>query len=133
MSMRVRTVLSGLCLAMLLGGGALAGPAPVEGLYSPDGVSDYRVSLCGPDKDALCVMVAALREGADNKRNRPYLGKNIIDEAAPKGENRWQGKLNLFGQSADGTMVFVAPDRIELKGCMLMVICQSITLKRIGD
>lgn len=131
--MRIRHVFQVLVATLALAVPAMADTGSVEGLWSPDGFSDYRVTLCGPQKDKFCLTVVALRAGADKPRNRPYIGKNIIDLAEPAGNNTWRGKLNLFGQSADGTIVFSAPDRIEFKGCLLLVVCQSITLKRIGD
>jgi hypothetical protein len=131
--MRVIPAAALLLCALMLAAPARAETASVEGLWSPDQLSDYRVSLCGPQKDRLCFTVAALRKAADSARNRPYLGKTIIDGAKPDGANRWEGRLDLFGQSADSTITFRAPDTIELKACMLLVVCQSIVMKRIGD
>ena len=119
-----------LLVAASMMGPAVAQELTVEGVWQPDKSSDYEIRLCGKDDKQLCLKVLAIRDHMDKPQNRPYLGKDIIDKAKPAGKNRWRGNLNLFGQSADTTIILVSANVIELKGCLYFVACKSIKLTR---
>lgn len=110
----------------------LAQDLSVEGVWQPkDKDSDYQVHMCGQDGKRLCLKVLAIRAHMDKPENRPYVGTDIIDQAKPSGQNRWKGKLNLFGQSADTTITLVGANQIDLSGCLYFVVCRSIKLTRV--
>lgn len=130
--MQVFKVMGALALVAGLSAPALAVDASVVGVWQPDNKeSDYQATLCGDDQQRLCLQLVALRAGADKPKNRPYLGKNIVDGAKPKGDKSWQGQLNLFGQTADATFTLKGPDVLEMSGCAYLVVCKTIKLNRI--
>ncbi len=117
--------------------GGLAAPVAaqdvtIEGVWrTKDGLSDYQVAFCGADGTRLCVSLIALRGKADKEKNRPYIGKTIINEAKASGTNRWRGQLKLYGQSADATMAMLTPTTAELSGCAYFVVCDEFDLVRV--
>ena len=130
--MQVLKVMGALALVAGLSAPAWAVDTSVVGVWQPDNKeSDYQATLCGDDQQRLCLQLVALRAGADKPKNRPYLGKNIVEGAKPKGENSWKGELNLFGQTADATFTLKGPDVLEMSGCAYVVVCKTITLNRI--
>ena len=129
--MRVWKMIGALALATAMASPALAAEATVEGLWQPeDGLSDYQVSYCGADGTRFCLKVVALRGKADKEKNRPYVGTNIVDGAKASGVNRWKGKLNLFGQTADATFTLKSANVLVMDGCAYFVVCDTIVLSR---
>ena len=125
-------VMGALALVAGLSAPAWAVDTSVVGTWQPDNKeSDYQATLCGDDQQRLCLQLVALRAGADKPKNRPYLGKNIVEGAKPKGDKSWQGQLNLFGQTADATFTLKGPDVLEMSGCAYLVVCKTIKLNRI--
>ena len=124
-----KTVLALGALAML------AQPA----LASPEGTweiemrdSRYSVELCG-DGTQLCGTLIWLGNGADNAENLPYLNTLLIDHARQVKPHQWKGNLNIYGQTAGGTITQVSEDEIILKGCVAFVICKSYRMYRYGE
>jgi uncharacterized protein (DUF2147 family) len=119
-------------------GAAISGPAAAQDLQiagtwqMKDGYSDYLVELCGPDSTNLCVKPVALRGKADNERNREHLNRYIVKNAKQIGANRWKGKLELWGQTADGTLVLRDSNYLTISGCFYLVVCNEFELKRIN-
>ncbi|KKB10143.1 hypothetical protein VE26_10270 [Devosia chinhatensis] len=114
---------------MGLGGmaGAMASPVGVWEIESRD--SRYDVTFCG-DGTQLCAELIWLGNGADNPTNMPYLNTLLIEGAMPTDTGRWEGKLHLFGQTADGTITQVSADQMTLRGCVAVVLCRSYQLYR---
>ncbi|MFC0013531.1 DUF2147 domain-containing protein [Devosia nitrariae] len=113
-------------------------PVLAANLASPVGTweiemrdSRYQVEMCGENEDQLCGTLIWLGNGADNEENLPYLNTLLIDHAPQVGENRWRGKLHIFGQTATGTITQVSDNRIELEGCVAFVLCRTYQLYRI--
>lgn len=109
---------------------AMASPEGTWEIESRD--SRYAVSLCG-DGTQLCAELIWLGNGADNEQNMPYLNTLLIDRASPTKPGEWQGKLHLFGQTADGTITQVSPDQITLRGCVALVLCKSYQMYRFAE
>lgn len=106
---------------------AMASPVGVWEIESRD--SRYDVTLCG-DGTQLCAELVWLGRGADNPTNMPYLNTLLIDRATPTKQGVWKGKLQLFGQTADGTISLVGPDQITLRGCVALILCKSYQMYR---
>jgi uncharacterized protein (DUF2147 family) len=132
----MKTMLKALTALTL--GAALAGPAMAQDLtiagiwQMKDGYSDYLVEMCGPDSTNLCVKPVALRGKADNERNRAHLNSYIVKDAKQIGANRWKGKLELWGQTADGTLVLRDANYLTISGCFYLVVCNEFELNRIN-
>ncbi len=106
---------------------AMASPVGMWEIETRD--SRYDVSLCG-DGTQLCAELVWLGRGADNPTNMPYLNTLLIDRAKQTKPGEWKGKLHLFGQTADGTISQVGPDRITLRGCVALILCKSYQMYR---
>lgn len=125
-------------LVALVMGAALVGPSvaedlPIAGVWQmKDGYSDYLVETCGADSTSLCVKPVALRGKADNERNRAHLNSYIVKGAKQIGANRWKGKLELWGQTADGTLVLRDANYLTISGCFYLVVCNEFELNRIN-
>lgn len=91
--------------------------------------SRYDVTMCG-DGTELCAELIWLGNGGDTAKNRPYLNTLLIDQARPVGPNKWKGELNLFGQTASGTITRLGEDTVRIQGCVLFVVCKSYKLHR---
>ena len=110
--------------------------ANAQALAAPDGLweisskdSRYEVTTCGPEGQ-LCGKLSWLGNGADNAENRPYLNTMLIDHAELVGPGQWKGQLSLFGQTAAGTITQTDNDNIEIRGCVIVVVCKSYFLTR---
>ncbi len=106
---------------------AMASPVGLWEIESRD--SRYDVTFCG-DGTQLCAELVWLGRGADNPTNMPYLNTLLIDRAKPTRPGEWKGKLHLFGQTADGTISQVGPDRITLRGCVALILCKTYQMHR---
>jgi hypothetical protein len=130
--MQAIKLMGALALVFGLATPVLAVDTSVVGTWQPDNKeSDYKATLCGDDLQRLCLQLVALRYGADKPDYRPYLGKNIVDGAKPKGDRSWKGQLNYFGQTADATFTLKGPNELEMNGCAYLVVCKTIRLNRI--
>ena len=61
------------------------------------------------------------------RRNRPLIGMRILHDMAPvAGEQRWEG--NIYnpedGKRYSGSIA-IRGDKLEVEGCVFLVICQS--------
>ncbi|MBK8086229.1 MAG: DUF2147 domain-containing protein [Devosia sp.] len=119
-----------LALGLAMTAPTLAEPGSVVGNWVVGKDSAYAGSFCGADGKAFCLTVTRLSGGMDTPKNRLYLGANIIDKAKPSGNQRWKGKLNLFGQTADTTISLKNENTLLLHGCVYVVICKDMELAR---
>ena len=113
--------------ASMIGPAMAAGP---EGIWQFGKESNYQGSFCGKDGKSFCLTVNSLWGGMDTAANRAYMGRNIIDRAKPAGQNRWKGKLDMFGQRADATVILKNDNTLVLHGCMYIVACKDLELNR---
>jgi uncharacterized protein (DUF2147 family) len=105
--------------------------SPVGKWMSGTGESSYEVTLCG-DGTQLCAKLVWLREDTRSKETLPYLNTFLVEKAKQVDDNRWKGKVHIFGQTLNGTITLARADRIDLEGC-LFVFCKSFELKRIDE
>lgn len=118
-------------VALALGVPALAAPISPEGQWEIEfGDSRYEVTLCG-DGTQLCGKLIWLGNGGDTPENLQYLNTLLIDHARMLQPNRWQGNLNLYGQTATGTIDLVSNDLFLTQGCFLFVLCRTYKFYRV--
>lgn len=123
---------------ILAAGPALAEDAPaagpvevVLGLWQPpDKLSDYEIRFCDDVSRNVCLKVKDLRGAAIKPKFTAYLGKDIFANAKPAGTGKWKGKLQLFGQEADGVLKVVDADTLQLDACAYVVVCDKVMLTR---
>ena len=127
--------LKSLAMAILAAGSLFATPvvseepSPVGKWQTSTGESRYEVSLCG-DGTRLCAKLTWLRSDARTAENVKYLNKYVVHGAKPLAPNKWRGTVNYAGEKIAGSVTLVAPDKMRLNSCML-VVCQSIDFHRI--
>jgi uncharacterized protein (DUF2147 family) len=107
--------------------------APVEGEWlSATGESRYRMALCGEGED-LCGTLTWLRDDVLNDETRPLLGRTMLDQARPIGDDRWAGTVSLLGHSLSGEVALVEDDRMSITGCVYWVVCRTYYLDKLPD
>jgi uncharacterized protein (DUF2147 family) len=127
-------MIKGLRLAAGLGLAAAMSVAPVMadtslGIYQyKDGTVDFEVFLCGADEKELCMKALDARGKGLNDRTRPMLGKWIVQNAKPAGENRWKGKLHYLGHTLNGTLQLWPGDKLYMSGCAYLFFCDDLEL-----
>ncbi len=132
-----KRILSG-GLAMLMGLAACLTPAyaaPFDptGLWeATDGESRYEVALCG-DGTQLCAKLIWIRPDVVNDRNKQYLNTFVVEGADRYNDREWRGTINLYGVSVRGSVQRLAPDRMQVRGCALIILCERKTVTRIGS
>lgn len=127
--------LAGIVLAVVLAGAmtgsGFAADQSFDGIWRPDKNLDFEVSLCGDDNSRICIKLVALRGKMDKPKNQQYLGTNIVDEAKPSGQNRWKGKIELFGQTGDATVTLRSDNELLVKACAYVVACKEYAMIRV--
>jgi uncharacterized protein (DUF2147 family) len=123
--------LAGLMSAALFAALPAAGFADdqVTGLWqTTDRNMDYRAEMCGKDANQLCVTLTAARACGLTMKTQQYLGKLIVDHAAPNGRNRWRGTAYYNDWTITGDIVLVPGKSLTFSGCVLLVVCGDFML-----
>jgi uncharacterized protein (DUF2147 family) len=108
----------------------LAGDETPAGAWeSSTGESRYKISMCG-DGTQLCAKLTWLRADARTTENLQYLNKYVVRGAKMSGPNSWKGAVNVYGESANGSITVIGGDKLRLVGCRI-IICQTMEFNRI--
>jgi uncharacterized protein (DUF2147 family) len=135
--MRLPLVLIATAMLGLHPAGA-AGTADVTGNWKdPDNGAILAFADCDGD---LCGKIAAPaspdKKDAFNpdpaKQGAPLAGLTILDHAKAQGNGSWKGNLYNAddGKTYSGYVTFAAPDKLQLKGCALLVFCKTLVLTK---
>ena len=100
-----------------------------------NGAMQIVIAPCG---HALCgtVVKASAKQQARASRGSgtELVGARIIDDIRPAGPRTW--RANVFvadrNMNARGTIEQVGPNRLNVRGCVLAVICKTTHWDRIG-
>ncbi len=136
--------------ALLLG----LGQASAETANSPAGIwltqagdAKIRISHCG---GALCGTIVWLKVPVDPKTgkpqvddknanpalaNRPIIGIDIFSRMKSVAGDKWSGTIYNAddGKSYSGDVIVSGPRKLEVRGCVLAILCGSETWTKIGD
>jgi len=115
-----------------------AGIADIAGNWKdPDTGAILAFSDCGGD---LCATIAVPsppdKKDDQNpdagKRAVPLAGLTIMDHAKKSDETSWKGNLynTNDGKTYSGYVTSTAPDKLQLKGCTLVVFCKTLVLTK---
>jgi uncharacterized protein (DUF2147 family) len=105
-----------------------------------DGVANIRVAECNGNMWGV-VAWEKIAGGRDtnnpdvSKQNRPTLGMPIlIDMKRKPGTDQWEGQVYNAkdGQSYSSTIRPIAPDELEIRGCVLGFLCGGETWTRVA-
>ena len=123
----------GVAAAMALAASSASGQdVPVAGNWET-GPRDYRyqLELCGPSGQDLCgIMTYGLDQ---SPRVQRYVGKRTFDAARRIGPASWKGDIVFAGYSMNGKITLAEPDRLEIDGCVLLLICGKFNMYREGS
>jgi uncharacterized protein (DUF2147 family) len=61
--------------------------------------------------------------------NLAFVGKQVM-QAPQTSAGEWKGSLAAGGMSADATITQTGLDTVEIQGCRLSVLCQTLTYNR---
>ena len=120
--MRVRTT----GFALLAFAGAARAEAPPLGVWARgDGNADVRIERCGA---ALCAVNVAIRDTSGGEA----VGHRLVMRVKPNGSGRLSGTADdpQRGRSYDVDIRYSA-DRMTTRGCILSVLCKSVSWTRI--
>ncbi|MET0438763.1 MAG: hypothetical protein ABW043_14835 [Devosia sp.] len=114
---------------------AIAAPAFAQGsTFNPKGTfadqygTSFTFSLCGAGTD-LCGTLDVLKGKSATPANLTHVGKQVMETTA-NGPNSWKGKITAGDLSAQVTVTQTGPDTINIQGCRMAILCQTITYKR---
>jgi uncharacterized protein (DUF2147 family) len=106
---------------------------------NPENGSNVEFYRCGA---GLCGKIVKVNDGqvrdSNNpdpaKRERPIVGLLILEGARQTGDNRWAGTLynRENGKTYSGSVTVKSKDALELSGCVLAVLCKTVTWKRVN-
>ena len=106
---------------------------------NPENGSNVEFYRCGA---GLCGKIVKVNDGqvrdSNNpdpaKRERPIVGLLILEGARPTGDNRWAGTLynRENGKTYSGSVIVKSKDSLELSGCVLAVLCKTVTWTRVN-
>jgi hypothetical protein len=129
MSSLLRTILSAAVVAAASLSPVAAFADTSLGVYqTTDRKMDYDLRLCGTDEKLLCVMLKDARGSALTKQTKKFVGKDIVKDAKPAGNNVWKGSVSMAGQTLDGTLTLNAGKNFVMHGCLYVVVCNDFTL-----
>ena len=114
-------------LAALIAGPALASPAGIWELETRD--TRFQIEMCG-DGSLLCGQLVWLSDADYNEQYKPYLNRAMANYMTPSGQNRWQGKISLFGYNLSGSITQHSENHMTLHGCALLVVCKTYEMYR---
>jgi uncharacterized protein (DUF2147 family) len=105
---------------------------------NPENGSNVEFYRCG---EGLCGRIAKVMDGQARdtnnpdpaKRDRPIVGLVIMDGAKRTGDNRWAGTLynRENGKNYSGTVTVKSKDALDLSGCVMAVLCKTLTWTRL--
>ena len=116
---------------------AVATPAaardPIEGLWK-HGPMVVQIAPCGDELCGTVVKASALQQQkAERGSGTRLIGSRLITDIEPTGPRSYKGRVFAADRNvyAIGTVHQLSPNELEVKGCVLMVICKSRTYQRV--
>jgi uncharacterized protein (DUF2147 family) len=111
------------------------------------GDAKVRISQCG---SALCGTIVWLKVPVDPKTGkpqvddknanpalakRPIIGINIFSRMKSVADNKWSGTIYNAddGKSYSSDVIVAGPLKLQVRGCVMAVLCGSETWTKIGD
>jgi uncharacterized protein (DUF2147 family) len=105
---------------------------------NPENGSNIELYKCGGGLCAKLTKVSDSQKTDDKnpdpaKRNQPIIGLVIMENAQKSRSDRWAGTLynRESGKSYAGTITVKNRDLLELSGCVMAVLCRTVTWTRI--
>lgn len=113
---------------------ALAAESPLEGRWK-NGKMEIVISRCGPELCGTVVKASPKQQAkAERGSGTDLIGARLINNIRPAGPRTYRATVFVADRNihARGTIRQVAPDRLNVRGCVLALICKSATWDRIS-
>jgi uncharacterized protein (DUF2147 family) len=130
----MKNTLAGLAAAALATSPAVASAkSPLEGHWK-HGSMVIEIAPCG---SSLCGTVVKASPTQQKKAQKgsgtELIGARVITDIEQTGPNRYKGHVFAADRNiyASGTIRQVSHDRLEVQGCLLLVICKSRAYERV--
>lgn len=145
----VHASLAGVALTLPLAAHAAPAIDPSGTWLTEDGRARIRVEKCGPAEDRLCGYVVWLKSPTTDdgqprvdlknpdpsKRTRPSLGHQLLLGLTKNAEGRYEGKVynSEEGKNYDVSVWSEEPAKLNIRGCLVVVLCGTQTWSRTTD
>jgi len=115
-------------------------PAPalakssLEGRWK-NGAMQIQIAQCGPTLCGTVVKASAKQQArAQRGSGTNLLGARVISNIRASGPQRYRANVYLADRdvSTSGTIRQIGPNRLEVRGCVLAVICKTTHWDRVG-
>ena len=107
---------------------ALAQDSTPNGMWQDSFGTILDLSLCG-DGTQLCGVLVDVQGESRTEDNLAFVGQEIM-QADQTAANEWQGAVMFDGSEAASTITQVAANTIEIQGCRVVVLCQTLSFQR---
>ena len=130
----MKGILASLAAVALAASPALASAkSPLEGHWK-HGSMVIEIAPCGPKLCGTVVKASANQQRKAQKGSGTELiGARLITDIEQTGQNTYKGHVFAADRNiyASGTIRQVSHDRLDVKGCVLLVICKSRSYDRV--
>ena len=122
---KTKIILAAGALLGLLSLPATASAADINGTWVDAEGTSFTFKLCGDGTD-LCGTLNDIHGASRTPENLALVDKQVVaaEQTAP---GRWEGDINYGGRHAAAKVTLVAEDAVEITGCQMGILCQSIT------
>jgi uncharacterized protein (DUF2147 family) len=106
--------------------------SPLEGRWT-HGPMVIEIAPCGSKLCGTVVKASANQQRkAQNGSGTDLIGARLISDIEPTGPNTYKGRVFAADRNiyADGTVRQISPNQLQVKGCILLVICKSRIYER---
>lgn len=120
-------------LAMAASPAIASAKSPLEGRWQ-HGSMVIEIAPCGPKLCGTVVKASAnQKRKAEKGSGTELIGARLITDIEQTGDTTYKGRVFAADRNvyASGTVNMVTHDRLQVKGCVLLVICKSRTYDRV--
>ncbi|MCP8882978.1 hypothetical protein NIM87_05660 [Devosia sp. XJ19-1] len=122
---KTRTIFAAAALLGTLAMPAMANAADINGTWVDAEGTSFSFKLCGDGTD-LCGTLNDIQGASRTPENLEFVNQQVVvaEQTAP---GKWEGTINYGGTSAGAKVTLVAENAINITGCQLGILCQTIT------
>lgn len=124
----MRTLLA-LLTTSVLATSAFAQQSSPEGIWVDDWGTTLQISYCSDDGTEVCAVLRDVQGESRTEANLAYVDQQIM-QATMTAENQWKGTVVFEGSEAEGTLTQTGPDTIEIQGCRVLILCETLAFQR---
>jgi uncharacterized protein (DUF2147 family) len=113
--------------------GAAEARSPIEGRWAK-GKMQIDIKPCGASLCGTVVKASAKQQAkAERGSGTELIGATLIKDVRPIGPNSYRARVFLAHRNAhaSGKIRQVSPDRLQVSGCVLEVICRTSSWTRV--